>query len=439
MIRNLPVSQKILLGFAAIIIMGCFLLMLPLASRDHTSCSFVNALFTATSAVCVTGLVVRDTWTSWSGFGQAVILFLIQAGGMGIMLAVSGVMILTGRRIGLRDRSMVQDSISAPDSGGIIRLARLILTVILSTELIGAILLYPVFARDHGALKGAWFSVFHSVSAMCNAGFDLMGEHGAYSSLAYYAANPAVNLIIAGLIIWGGLGFLTWKDIFSHGRKLGRYSLQSRLILEVTVILIIVPAVLFFFLEFSSGTVTERVLASFFCAVTPRTAGFATVDMNQLSEAGQMLVILLMLIGGAPGSTAGGMKVTTLGVVFLSVRAVLHREKDTNYLNRRISEETIRNALCICMMYLALFLFAGMAVSRIEHLPLRTCLFESASAIGTVGLSLGITPSLSVFSKLILAGLMYMGRVGALTLVYALIPQLQCGNARRIPERITVG
>ncbi len=437
--RNLSASQIILFGFAAIILTGAALLMLPISSADHTSCPPADALFTATSAVCVTGLVVRDTWLTWSGFGQAVILLLIQAGGMGVILVVSGVMILSGKRIGLRERSTVQDSISAPSSGGIIRLARFILTVIIISEMVGALLLFPVFAKDYGVLKGAWFSVFHAISAMCNAGFDLMGAHGEYSSLAYYAANPLVNFVIAGLIIWGGLGFLTWKDIFTKGRRLDRYSLQSRLIISMTATLIIIPTIMFFILEFTKGSVPERFLYSFFCAVTPRTAGFATVDMNVLSEAGQMLVIALMLTGGAPGSTAGGMKVTTLGVILLSVRAVFHREKDTNFQNRRIEDGTIRNAMCVCMMYLFLFLAAGMAISRIENLPLLECLFESASAIGTVGLSLGITPTLSLASKLILIVLMYLGRVGGLTMVYALIPQLHSGNARRIPENVTVG
>ncbi len=439
MVRNLSAFQIILFGFAAIILTGSLLLMLPIASADYTSCPPADALFTATSAVCVTGLVVRDTWTCWSGFGQGVILALIQMGGMGVILVVSGVSVLFGRRIGLRERSTVQDSISAPSSGGVIRLALFILKLILISEMIGALLLFPVFAMDYGALKGAWFAVFHSVSAMCNAGFDLMGEHGAYSSLAYYVANPVVNLVIAGLIIWGGLGFLTWKDIFEKRRRTNRYSLQSRLILRMTAFLIIIPTIVFFLVEFRDGSILERGLKSFFCAVTPRTAGFATIDMNVLSEAGQMLVILLMLVGGAPGSTAGGIKVTTLGVLLLSVLAVFRRQKDTDFLNRRIEDETIRNALSVCTMYLFIFLLAGAAISRIENLPLLSCLFESASAIGTVGLSLGITPSLSLASKIILIALMYLGRVGGLTMVYALIPQMHHGNARKIAERVTVG
>ena len=437
--RKLSPSQIIIFGFAVIIALGTLLLMLPFSSADRVACPPTDALFTATSAVCVTGLVVRDTWTAWSPFGQAVILLLIQTGGMGVVLVVSAVFLITGRRIGVRQRSTVQDAISAPQSGGIIRLVRLILLVILASEAIGAVLLFPVFAGDFGTAKGIWFSVFHSVSAMCNAGFDLLGERGAFSSLLSYGSDPRVNLVIAGLIIWGGLGFLTWKDIFTKRRKVGRYSLQSRLILRVTFLLIVIPTVLFFCFEFGAEPLGRRLLYSFFTAVTPRTAGFSTIDLNRLSEAGRLLVIFLMLIGGAPGSTAGGMKVTTFAVLMLTAFSVLRQEKDTNILNRRIEEDTIRGALCICAMYLTLFLTAGTVISRIEQLPLLTCLFESASAIGTVGLTLGITPALSTVSRLILTALMYLGRVGGLTLVFAVIPQMRSGDARQIPERVTVG
>ena len=439
MYRSFSAFQIILFGFAMIILIGTLLLMTPAASSQATPCPPADALFTATSAVCVTGLVVRDTWQAWSGFGQAVILLLIQTGGMGVMLMICAAALITGRKIGLRERGTVQDSISAPHAGGVIRLARFILVLLFASEAVGAATLFPVFARDFGILRGLWFSVFHSISAMCNAGFDLLGCRGAYSSLASYAANPWVNLVIGGLIIWGGLGFLTWDDIFHRGGRLSRFRLQSRLILSMTLVLITIPLILFFLLEFREGPVNERLLHSFFSSVTPRTAGFATVDMNVFSEAGKMLIILLMLIGGAPGSTAGGMKVTTFGVIFLSVRSVLLREKDTNFHNRRIEESVIRNAVCICMMYLSLFLMAGCIISRIEGLPLLTCLFESASAVGTVGLTLGITPSLSIASKLILILLMFLGRVGGLTMVYAVIPQIRHGNARRITERVTVG
>ncbi len=439
MLRKLSAFQMIIFGFAAVILIGTLLLMLPVSSADGTGCNPADALFTATSAVCVTGLVVRDTWTAWSGFGQVVILLLIQTGGMGVVLVVSAAVMLAGKRLGVRERSVVQDAINAPHAGGVIRTMRFTLAMFLGSELVGAIALFPVFGRDFGILKGAWFSIFHSVSAMCNAGFDLMGERGAYSSLISYVDNPVVNLVTAGLIIWGGLGFLTWKDLYVNRRNFARYTLQSRMILQVTACLIIIPFLLFFLFEFTKGSLPDRLLKSFFTSVTPRTAGFATVDLNVLSEAGRMLVISLMLIGGAPGSTAGGMKVTTLGVVILAIVSVFRREKDTNFFNRRIEEATIRNAMCICMIYVLMFLTAGMIISRVENLPLLTCMFESASAIGTVGLSLGITPDLTRISEMILIILMFLGRVGGLTMVYAVIPQMRTGNARRIPEKVTVG
>ncbi len=438
-LRNLSASQIILFGFADVIFIGTLLLMLPAASADHNACSLQDALFTATSAVCVTGLVLRDTMTGWSTFGQAVILSLIQTGGLGAVLVLSSVFLLTGRRIGLKHRSTVQDSISAPQTGGVVRLLRFILLVFATSEGLGTLIMFPVFVRDFGAAKGLWFSFFHSVSAMCNAGFDLMGERGAFSSLASYSSNPQIILVISGLIIWGGLGFLTWKDIFTYRLRFNKYSLQSKLIITVTFFLILVPALIFFFFEFSKQPTLERVLNSIFNSVTPRTAGFATIDLNDMSEAGRLLVIVLMLIGGAPGSTAGGMKVTTVGIVILTVVAVFRQERDTEFLNRRIDDETIRSALCICILYLFMFLTAGMLISRIEGFPLLDSIFESASAIGTVGLSLGITPQIGLASKIILILLMYLGRVGGLTLVYAIIPQIHDGNARRIAEKVTVG
>ncbi len=438
-LNRFSASQLILFGFADVIIIGTLLLMLPASSADHSSCCFQDALFTATSAVCVTGLVLRDTWTGWSSFGHVVILSLIQVGGMGAVMVLSSVFILMGRRIGLKHRSIMQDSISAPQTGGVIRLTRFILLVFVVSEGLGTLIMFPVFAKDFGFAKGLWFAFFHSVSAMCNAGFDLLGEKGEFSSLAYYSSNPCIILTIAGLIIWGGLGFLTWKDLFENRLRFRRYSLQTKLILSVTVVLILLPALLFFFLEFSGQPMQERVLSSLFTSVTPRTAGFSSVDMNKMSESGRLLIIILMLIGAAPGSTAGGMKVTTVGVVILTLAAVFRQERDTEFFNRRIDDETIRSALCICILYLSLFLTAGMLISRIEGMPLLDCIFECASAIGTVGLSLGMTAQIGLASKLILVLLMYLGRVGGLTLVYAVIPHIHDGNARRIAEKVTVG
>ncbi len=437
--RKLSSFQIILFGFLLIIFAGALLLTIPAASADGKACPFADALFTAVSAVCVTGLVVRDTAQSWTGFGQAVILALIQIGGMGVVLVASAITIVSGRKIGLAQRNTMQDALSAPHVGGIVRLARFILITLFVSEAIGMLLLAPVFIKDFGIGRGLWMAMFHAISAFCNAGFDLMGSRGAYSSLITYGTSIPVSLVIMGLIIWGGLGFLTWDDIRRNRLRIQRYSLQSRLILVMTALLILFPAVFFFFREFGGEPLKGRILHSLFAAVTPRTAGFSTSDPAAMGETGQMITVMLMLIGGAPGSTAGGMKVTTAGVLLVSGIMVYRRERDINLFGRRIEKETVRTAAALFMIYLLLFLFSGMVISEIEGLPLLTCLFETASAIGTVGLTLGITPQLSLVSKCILMILMYFGRVGGLTLIFAVLPAMRHGNARLIAEKVTVG
>ena len=431
--------QIILFGFISVILIGGGLLMLPVSSADGMACPLPDAMFTAVSAVCVTGLVVRDTCLAWSPFGQAVILLLIQIGGMGIALVASAVFLVSGRRIGLAQRNTMQDALSAPRVGGIVRFARTIIIVLLASELAGAALLSPVFIRDMGPARGIWAAVFHAVSALCNAGFDLMGEHGAFVSLAPYGADILVNLVIMGLIIWGGLGFLTWTDIGANRLRFRRYSLQSKMIFSMTAVLLLVPAIYFFFGEYAAEPLAQRTLHALFGAVTPRTAGFATADPAGLSDTGRLLTILLMLTGGAPGSTAGGMKVTTVGVLLVSAVMVFLRKKDINLFGRRIGEGTVRTAAALLVSYLLLFLLAGMFISSTENLPILTCLFETASAIGTVGLTLGITPGLSLASKIILMMLMFFGRVGGLTLIFAVIPAMPGGSARLVEEKITVG
>ena len=438
-IQRMSSFQIIIFSFLSVIIVGTLLLMTPFASASGKSAAFEDALFTTVSAVCVTGLVVRDTALSWSYFGQAVILALIQTGGLGVVLTVTAISIISGKRISLKQRNIMQDSISAPSIGGIVRLTKFILGGIFISEAVGALLMSPVFVRDFGLGRGIWFSIFHSVSAFCNAGFDLLGSRGAYSSLISYQSDILINVVIAGLIIWGGLGFLTWHNIITVKGRHRHYTLQTRLILVMTLILIVLPSVLFFFLEFNGLPMKQRILQSVFTAVTPRTAGFATVDLNTLSEPGQIMIILLMLTGGAPGSTAGGMKVTTAGVFAVSVFAVLRRQKDTNLLGRRVDPEIIRNAAAIAGMYVLLFLGAGMLISRIENLPLLTSLFETASAIGTVGLTLGITPELCSISRIILILLMFLGRVGGLTFIFAILPDMRYQEVRQITEHITVG
>ena len=437
--RHMTSFQVISLGFLSVILLGSLLLMLPIATKSGQCTSFLDALFTATSAVCVTGLVVNDTATYWSLFGQGVILLLIQIGGMGIITIAIAIAAVSGRKIGLMQRSTMQEAISAPTVGGIVRRTQFIIRTTILIEIIGAALLAPVFCRDFGFWKGIWYSLFHSISAFCNAGFDLIGIRTPFSSLTSYSVQPIVNLVIMMLIIAGGIGFLTWEDIKNHKWHLKKYRMQSKVIFMVTGLLIFLPALYFFYFEFSNVPLTERVWVSLFQSVTPRTAGFNTADLTLLSEVGQMLIIMLMLIGGSPGSTAGGMKTTTLAVLVSSALSVFRKKEHTNFFGRQIPDDTIRNAATIFLMYIVLFLVGGMVISRTEDIPLMTALFETASAIGTVGLSLGITPDLGLVSHIILICLMFFGRVGGLTLIFATISEKKPNGSKYPQEKITVG
>ena len=436
--RRLTSSQIILFGFAAVILVGALLLMLPVSSSAGTMTAPLDCLFTSTSAVCVTGLVVYDTATHWSAFGQAVILLLIQIGGMGVVTVAIAITMASGKKISLMQRSTMQDAISAHQVGGIVRFTGFILRGIFLFELLGALALMTAFVPEFGP-QGVWLAVFHSVSAFCNAGFDLMGTRARFSSLTSYAEHPVVNVTVMALIIIGGVGFLTWQDIRRNGIHVSRYRMQSKVILSVSGILILLPAVYFFFCEFRELPLARRFWGSLFQAVTPRTAGFNTLDLTGLSETGQMLTCLLMLIGGSPGSTAGGMKTTTLAVLVSCAIATFRKRESGRFFGRRITDETVKNAVTVFLMYIALFLAGGMIISRAEDLPLLICLFESASAVGTVGLTLGITPGLGTVSRWVLISLMFFGRVGGLTLIFATLPAHKNTLSKLPLEKITVG
>ena len=432
-------AQIIMIGFAGTIFLGSLLLMLPFATKDGCGAAFADALFTATSAVCVTGLIVKDTATYWSIFGQTIILLLIQIGGMGVITVALAVSMASGKKISLRQRSVMQDSVSALHVGGVVKFTGFILKMIFLFELIGAMLMAPVFIGEFGFGKGLWYAVFHSISAFCNAGFDLMGIRTPYSSLTYFVKHPLINIVIMALIVIGGIGFLTWEDMGKNKLHIKRYRMQSKVILLTTFLLILLPALYFFFFEFSESTIGERLFASLFQAVTPRTAGFNTVDLTLLSETGIGIIIILMIIGGSPGSTAGGMKTTTFAVLTSTAVSVFRRRRYTHFFGRRVEEETVREAATILTMYLVLFLTGGFVISRVEQLPLLPCLFEAGSAIGTVGLTLGITPDLSLISRLILIGQMYFGRVGGLTIIFAALSGIGETAARFPKEALTVG
>lgn len=440
-IKKLKLSsfQIILFGFVAVILIGAFLLMLPISSKSGEGTAFIDSLFTSTSAVCVTGLIVFDTATHWTIFGQIIILLLIQIGGMGVVTVAASFALLSGKKIGLFGRDTMKEAISAPTVGGIVRLTGFILKGIFLIELIGALIMLPVFCKDYGA-EGIWMAIFHSVSAFCNAGFDIMGtKSGAFSSLTSYSAQPIISITIMSLIVVGGIGFLVWEDICKNKWRIKKYRMQSKVVLLVTAILICLPTLYFFFFEFNDLPIGERLLTSLFQAITPRTAGFNTVNLAIISEVGLFLMIMLMLIGGSPGSTAGGMKTTTIAVLFSSAISVFKKKENAELMKRRIEDDTVKNAAAIFLLYIVLFLGGGMVISAIEDLPMLHCLYETASAVGTVGLTLGITPTLGILSKTILIVLMFVGRVGGLTLIYAALG----GNKKQVSklplDKITVG
>ncbi|CDC72171.1 MULTISPECIES: TrkH family potassium uptake protein [environmental samples] len=437
-------ARVIILGFLLLIFGGTLLLMLPWSTRTPGGANFLDALFTSTSATCVTGLVVHDTVGYWSGFGQAVILLLIQIGGMGVVTVAVALFIFSGRRIGLKERWVMQESISAPQVGGIIRMTGFILRTALIIEGVGALLLALRFCPQFGLWKGIWYGVFHGVSAFCNAGFDLMGSEVPYSSLTAYGADPLVCVTVALLIIVGGIGFSTWQDIAGNGCRLRQYRLQSKLILLTTFLLLLAGTLYFACYEFrlpqwADMDPGERVLAAFFQSASPRTAGFNTVDLTQMSELGRLVTILLMLTGGSPGSTAGGFKTTTLAVLLLSAWAVFRRRSSAECFGRRLPEAVLRNASAIFWLYLTLFFLGGALICCIDGVALLDALFESASAIGTVGLSIVGTANLSAPSRLILIFLMYFGRVGGLTMIYAVTAGTLNLSSQYPQESVTVG
>ena len=437
--KHMTSFQLIIMGFAGVILLGTVLLMLPFSSAEKVITPFHEALFTATSAVCVTGLVVKDTGSYWSLAGQTIILALIQIGGLGVVTVAASVSLLSGKKISLMQRSTMQNAISAPKVGGIVRLTRFILRGTFLIEAAGTVLLLPVFMGDYGK-KGIWMSVFHSISAFCNAGFDILGtDSSMFPSLTRYSGNILINLVIMLLIITGGIGFLTWDDIYTNKLNFKRYRMQSKIILMTTACLILFPTVFFYICDLTKLPMEKRLLAAAFQSVTTRTAGFNTINISEMSEASKAVMILLMLIGGSPGSTAGGMKTTTFSVLILNAIATFRSQENAGAFGRRLEYHVIKNAATIAMLYFALFFGGGIAISVYEGLPLLNCLYEAASAVGTVGLTLGITPELHVFSQVVLIILMYLGRVGGLTLIYAVFSGKNKGNAKLPLEKITVG
>ena len=432
-------SQTILLGFIVLIAAGALLLMLPISTRSGEWTGITDAFFTATSASCVTGLVVYDTWSHWSWFGQLVILALIQIGGMGVVTITTVLSRIVGKRLGLQARTTMQEAVSAPNLGEIMKYTRFIFIGCVLFEGMGAVLMAPVFISEYGPLKGIWMAIFTSISAFCNAGFDLNGSYGEFSSMTPYMDNPVIVLTLVFLILTGGLGFLTWMDIRKNGLKFYKYSTQSKMIIVMEIVLVLIPMLYLWYGEYSDLPYAQRFFASLFQAVTPRTAGFNTTDYNNFSGTGVVMTVILMLIGGAPGSTAGGMKITTVAILFFTMLSVFKREKAPAVFRRRITTEAVYGAVAVFTLDMILTLLGAMFISKIENTDFLKTLFESASAVATVGLSMGLTPTLCKISKIILILLMYTGRVGGLTLVFAAISRKSLDNKHYPADNIAVG
>ena len=443
--KHPPMSAQgvIALGFAAIIALVTLLLMLPASSRAGTWTDPLTALFTATSAVCVTGLVVVDTATHWSVFGRCVLLAGIQIGGLGVMTVIALAAMMMNRRIGLRQRTLLVESVATLHIGGIVRLVRRALYGTLLLELAGALLLALRFVPLLGPGRGVFYAVFHAVSAFCNAGFDLMGTvTGPFSSLESFVSDPLVNLVAVSLILLGGLGFFVWDDLIENKFRFRRLQLHTRVVLVITPVIVLVPACLFYVFEAgaSMAGMGTRMLASLFSAVTPRTAGFDTVPTGELSPAGSLLTVLLMLTGGNPGSTAGGAKTTTMLVLLLLAVSILRREEDIRLFGRRLPEDLMRRACSIVIIYVSLAMLSTLAICAAQpELALQDVIIEVFSAINTVGMSTGLTRELGTFARLIIILLMYAGRLGSLTFALLIARHPSPSPLRCPQERILIG
>lgn len=434
-------TQVIALGFFVVILIGSVILSLPIATRSGKSVGYINALFTATTSTCVTGLIVGDTYTTWSLFGQIVILCLIQVGGLGFMAIATLVSLMLRRNISYKERLVISESISVSETSGVVRITKHMLLGTLIFEGIGAILLAIRFIPEFGVAGGIFKGIFHSVSAFCNAGIDLMGEKAPYSSLISYQSDWIVNLTIMPLIVIGGLGFYVWEDIY-RSRRWRKLHLHSKMVILMSVILIFAGAVLFFLMEYRNPDTIgnapwhTKVLASLFQSVTPRTAGFNTVDQSKLTGASAFLTMVFMFIGAAPGSTGGGVKVTTVGILIFTAISTMRSSQDVNMFGRRIEPHTVKRAITIVLVSLCIVILGIIVLSVCQpQAQLSDIIFEVVSAFGTVGLTVGITPQLDAVSKLVLIIIMYLGRVGVLTIALSLMAKgLGRENSFRYPK-----
>lgn len=441
--KKISRMQIIAGGFLAVILIGSILLMLPVASRGGQTTRFIDALFTATSATCVTGLVPFDTYTHWSVFGQLVILFMIQLGGIGFMTVITMATLFMRHKIGLQNRMLIMESAGTITLSGIGQLVKRIVAGTAIVETTGAVILATQFVPQFGWIRGLYISFFHAISAFCNAGFDLMGQLEPGSSMILFNDNAVVMFTLSMLILIGGIGFFVWDDILVCKAKFKNYKVHTKLVLVSTAVLTVVPFVMFLCFEydhaFAGMDVFEKLLNAFFQTVTPRTAGFSGIDMTTLSEPGGILTIVLMFIGGSPGSTAGGVKTTTVAVILLSTIAYLQEDNNVTVFKKRIEDKMVRRACSIAFIYFMMILGSSLVISWIEPLGLREVLFEVVSGVATVGLSMNVTPTLSAASKIILVVLMYAGRIGALSFIMLLSKRNKTAILKRPTGKIMIG
>lgn len=442
-IEKKSTTRLIASGFALIILMGALLLTLPVSNRSGQG-NFLNSLFTATSATCVTGLVVADTYQNWTTFGQVVILCLIQVGGLGFLTLGAFISVLLKKRIGLHQREQLHESVNTLEIAGVVRLVKKIVVGTLVIEFSGAVLLAFRFIPRFGMARGIYFSVFHAISAFCNGGFDLMGVNEEYSSLVAFEGDVVVNLVIVTLILVGGIGFIVWDDVIRNKWHFWKYLLHSKIVLATTLILTIVGTILFLFTEnqasFAGMSPLEKLLGALFSSVTPRTAGFNTVDTAALSNAGKIITIVMMFIGGSPGSTAGGVKTTSIVVLLFYAGAMVLNREDINLFGRRLTEDVVKKANAVVIINFSLAIIAAVIIMILQPLlNFEDVIFEVLSAIGTVGMTTGVTRSMCAVSRIVLIVLMYCGRLGSLSFALIFAQKKTSASVRQPQEKIIVG
>lgn len=441
--EKLSTTKIIAIGFLTIILIGTFLLSLPISQKVNTNVSILDAFFTATSATCVTGLIVKDTFSTWTTFGQLVILSLIQIGGLGFMTLITMFFLFLKKKINFKERKVLVQSVGNLQYSGMTKLIKKIFLGTVIFESIGAVLLFFGFLPEFGVKTSIYFAIFHSISAFCNAGFDLMGIREPFSSFTGFVGNPLINLTLILLIIIGGLGFIVWQDMYNHKLNFKKYCLHSKILISTTLVLLLGGTLLILAFEWNNTLIDmcfgEKILASFFQATTPRTAGFNTLNLAEMTGDSKLIMTILMLIGGGSGSTAGGIKITTFAILILTVIMAARHRKDITVFKKRIDNSMVIQAQSIFLIYMTLIIVSVVILGIFEPYSMSTILYEVVSAIGTVGITLGITPTLCTVSKIVIMILMFCGRIGGLTFLLFFAEKKSQVPLERPTENILIG